>query len=231
MAPPKHPIIAIAYSEETRRAFVEALEAAGAQSVAAASFFDAETLALQGSYSGLLVDLPSIVKAKGDEKIVACSLTSFYPTLRVRAVGKMLVPMTMPGTARQDNSLNDFLLKSCASFEPRRLRRHRRREICLATLLHGPSSDERGFTLNLSWGGAFVLNTTPERFHIGESLNIYLPEPELLVPVTVCWLRPWGERKLSGLGVSFNLIDEPLAHALSLLLKSDPDNDRDRLVA
>lgn len=229
--PPHHPIIAIAYNEETRHAFVEALQASGAQAVAAASFYDAETLALHGSYSGLLVDLPSIVKAKGDEKVVACSLTSFFPTLRVRAVGKVLVPMTMPGSARQDNSLNDFLLKSCTGFEPRRLRRHRRRDICLATLLHAPSSHERGFTLNLSWSGAFVLNTAPERFNVGDTLNIYLPETELLVPVTVRWLRPWGERKLSGLGVSFNLIDEPLANALTLVLKSEPENDRDRLVA
>lgn len=229
--PPKHPIIVIAYTEETRHAFATALQKAGAEAVVAESFFDAETLVLQGSYSGLLVDLPAIVKAKGDEKVIACSLTNFFPTLRVRAVGTMLVPMTMPGAARQDNSLNDFLLKSCASFEPRRLRLHRRRDICLAIQLNGPQSEERGFTLNLSWGGAFILHTFPERFSIGGQLDIYLPEAELLVPTTIRWLRPWGERKLSGLGVSFKQVDARLADALTALLKSDPDNDRDRLVA
>lgn len=229
--PPKHPIIAIAYSEETRSAFLASLRKAGVEAVSAESFYDAETLVLHGTYSGLLVDLPSIVKAKGEEKVVACSLTNFFPTLRVRAVGSMLVPMTMPGTARQDNSLHDFLLKSCSDFEPRRLRLHRRREICLATQLHGPQSEERGFTLNLSWGGAFILTTFPERFADGDQLDIYLPEANLLIPTTVRWLRPWGERKLSGLGVSFNRLDEPLANVLTILLKSEPDNDRDRLVA
>lgn len=229
--PPKHPIIAIAYSEETRQAFVAVLEKAGVEAVAAASFYDAETLVLNGSYSGLLVDLPSIVKAKGDEKVVACSLTNFFPTLRVRAVGAVLVPMTMPGAARQDNSLNDFLLKSCTTFEPRRLRHHRRRELCLATRLHTPQSEERGFILNLSWGGAFILHTFPEQFEIGSHLNFYLTGAELVIPVTIRWLRPWGERKLSGLGVSFNRLDEPLTDALTILLKSDPNDDRDRLVA
>lgn len=226
-----YPIIAIAYNEETRNAFLTALQKAGAEAVTAESFYDAETLVLQGNYSGLLVDLPSIVKAKGDEKVVACSLTNFFPTLRVRAVGSVLVPMTMPGAARQDNSLNDFLIKSCAAFEPRRLRKHRRRDICLTTQLHSPQSDERGFILNLSWGGAFILETRPERFTVGSSLDIYLPEAELLVTTTVRWLRPWGERKLSGLGVSFDQTDQQLSEALTILLKSDPENDRDRLVA
>lgn len=226
-----YPIIAIAYNEETRSAFLTALQKAGAEAVTAESFYDAETLVLQGNYSGLLVDLPSIVKAKGDEKVVACSLTNFFPTLRVRAVGTVLVPMTMPGAARQDNSLNDFLLKSCAGFEPRRLRKHRRRDICLTTQLQSPRSDERGFILNLSWGGAFILETRPERFTVGSSLDIYLPEAELLVTTTVRWLRPWGERKLSGLGVSFDQTDQQLSEALTILLKSDPENDRDRLVA
>jgi hypothetical protein len=229
--PPKHPIIAIAYSEETRQAFVAALEQAGAEAVAAASFYDAETLVLSGSYSGLLVDLPSIVKAKGDEKVVACSLTNFFPTLRVRAVGSVLVPMTMPGAARQDNSLNDFLAKSCSSFEPRQLRRHRRRDIIMAAQLHGPDSSDRTFTLNLSWGGFFLLHTFPERFSIGEPLDIYLPEAELLVPTSIRWLRPWGERHLSGLGLAFDRVDDQLHEALTILLKSAPDNDRDRLVA
>jgi len=229
--PPNHPIIAIAYSEETRTAFVSAIQKAGAEAVAAESFFDAETLVLQGSYSGLLVDLPAIVKAKGDEKVIACSLTNFFPTLRVRAVGTMLVPMTMPGAARQDNSLNDFLAKSCSTFEPRRLRHHRRRDIIMAVQLHGPESSERTFTLNLSWGGVFLLHNFPERFTIGDPLTIYLPEAELLVPTSIRWLRPWGERRFSGLGLQFSCIDDQLHEALAILLKSDPDNDRDRLVA
>ena len=229
--PPKHPIIAIAYSEETRQAFVAALEQAGAEAVAAASFYDAETLVLSGSYSGLLVDLPSIVKAKGDEKVVACSLTNFFPTLRVRAVGSVLVPMTMPGAARQDNSLDDFLAKSCSIFEPRRLRHHRRREIIMAAQLHGPQSSERSFIINLSWGGLFLLHSFPERFTIGDRLDLYLPEAELLIPTCICWLRPWGDRRLSGLGLQFSRIDDHLHEALTILLKSDPAHDRDRLVA
>ena len=77
----------------------------------------------------------------------------------------------------------------------------------------------------------FRSETRPERFTVGSSLDIYLPEAELLVTTTVRWLRPWGERKLSGLGVSFDQTDQQLSEALTILLKSDPENDRDRLVA
>ena len=100
------------------------------------SFLEAEDVAREGVFNGILVDLQSIVKAKGDEKIIACSLTGFYPTLRVRALGSMLVPMAMPGDAKQDSSINDFLTKSCSTFAPRRLRLHRRRDITLSAENH-----------------------------------------------------------------------------------------------
>ena len=101
----------------------------------------------------------------------------------------------------------------------------------MAAQLHGPESCERAFTLNLSWGGVFLLHSFPERFTIGDPLDIYLPEAELLVPTCIRWLRPWGERRFSGLGLQFSRIDDQLHEALTILLKSDPDNDRDRLVA
>ena len=101
----------------------------------------------------------------------------------------------------------------------------------MAAQLHEPESCDRTFTLNLSWGGFFLLHSFPERFSIDEPLTIYLPEAELLVPTTIRWLRPWGERHLSGLGLAFTRVDDQLHEALTILLKSEPDNDRDRLVA
>ena len=104
MAQPSHPILVVSYGEETRAALVTTLNNNGASTVSCATFCDAENLALAGLYSGILVDLPSIIKSKGEEKIVAYTLANFFPILRVRTMGGMLVPMAMPGSAKQDKS-------------------------------------------------------------------------------------------------------------------------------
>jgi hypothetical protein len=127
-----NPILVISYNADIRKALVDNLLWINAAGVPCESFLEAEDIAREGVYNGILVDLQSIVKAKGDEKVIACSLTGFYPTLRVRAIGGMLVPMAMPGDARQDNSLSDFLSRSCLAFTPRRLRLHRRRDVVLS---------------------------------------------------------------------------------------------------
>jgi len=141
----------------------------------------------------------------------------------------MLVPMTLAGDARQDNNLQDFLEKTCSRFTPRKLRLYRRRPLCISTLLGESGTEQRGYTLDLSWGGAFVSDTSPERFLAGEQHDLVLHEFSVKVPVTIRWIRPWGERFAPGIGVSFNQLDKNLEQILRLLLKTSPELDRDRL--
>lgn len=229
MPHPEEPILVIAYNDSSRNVLTAEIEKNDFRAAPCSTFAEAEELALYGCYSGLLIDLPAIVKAKGEEKIVACTLAGFFPTLRVRIIGSMLVPMTLAGDARQDNSLQDFLQKSCSRFTPRRLRLHRRRPVCIATMLKEGGTEQRGYTLDISWGGAFITDTRPERFSVGEQFDLVLHEFGVTTSVTIRWIRPWGERFVPGIGVSFDQRDENLDQVLRLVLKTSPELDRDRL--
>lgn len=227
---PPYPILVISYTDVARSALTATLESSNTPSVACSTFCEAEELALQGLYSGILVDLPSIIKAKGEEKIVAYTLTNFFPTMRVRALGSVLVPMTMPGSAKQDKSLNDFLNTTCPAFFPRKLRAFRRHTVCLATIVKYKGEEFRGFTLNLGWGGAFIVDVGAEKFSAKAETTIFLPEFACEIEATICWIRPWGQRYAPGIGVGFNQLDETVESTLARLLNSRKDFDRDRLV-
>jgi len=226
-----NPILVISYNTDIRKALSDDLLRNNAIGIPCESFLEAEDIAREGVYSGILVDLQSIVKAKAEEKIIACSLTGFYPTLRVRALGSMLVPMAMPGDAKQDNSLSDFLCKSCAAFTPRRLRLHRRRDIILSATCSFSLPADRLFTLNLSWGGAFIVDAYPDKYEIGQMIQLEFPEFDLSVRASVCWIRTWGQRSVPGIGVAFLNADEELETILAKLIQRDKFNDRDRMIA
>lgn len=231
MTLPSHPILVVSYTQDTLAALTATLGKNGAAAAPCTTFCEAENLALEGLYSGLLVDLPSIIKSKGEEKIVACTLANFFPTLRVRALGSMLVPMSMPGIAKQDKSLNDFLNTTCSAFEPRKLRRHKRHKIPISTLMHYNGVDYRGFTLDVGWGGAFIADVFPEKFRTGEEITIRLVEYDFEVRSTICSLTPWGQCAASGVSINFGDLDEKTESVLASILKTRKEFDRDRLVA
>ncbi len=222
-------LLVVSYNAQSRRSLIENLESVGATGTACETFLQAEDLARENAYNGILVDLQSIVKAKGDEKAIACSLIALYPALRVRVLGSLLVPMAMSGDERQESSLINFLRDSCTPVTPRRLRQYRRRDVVLPALL-GPSPGERAVIVNLSWGGAFVADVRPERFAIGSELKLALPEFGVETVVTVRRIQPWGERRIPGIGVAFGVLDEKLETALASVLKSCSTDDRDRIV-
>lgn len=227
----QYPIMVVSYSDESIAAMVATLNNSDVASVVCRSFCEAEELALQGLYGGLLVDLPTIVKSKGEEKIVAYTLANFFPTLRVRAMGSMLVPMSMPGVAKQDKNLIDFINVTCRNFAPRKLRAYRRHPACLPAIVSYSGAEYRSFTLNLAWGGAFIVDVASEKYSNDTDISVILPEFETSVDACIRWIKPWGERSAPGIGISFKHLDEPLEALLASLLKSNKGFDRDRLLA
>ena len=225
-------ILVISYTDETRAALTAVLNKSGAIAAPCSSFCEAENLALDGLYSGILVDLPSIVKSKGEEKIVACTLANFFPILRVRTMGGMLVPMAMPGSAKQDKNLDDFLSKTCATFNPRKLRLFKRHPVCLSALVNYNGAESRGFTLNISWGGMFVVDLCAERFRIGDRLTIVIPEFDCHMHAEVSRTKPWAiMRTPPGIGLRFTRMDETVESVIAGITRSCKEFDRDRVSA
>jgi hypothetical protein len=220
------PMLVIAYDEKVRAVLMESLAQLPLRAEPCDSFCKAESIALQRPCKGVIVDLTAMIKAKSEEKIVAYTLASFFPTLRVRAMGPMIVPMTLSGEAKQEKSLLDFLSKTCAGFTPRRLRRHSRKAICIPIFL----GDDRGFTLDISWGGAFVADMNPERFSLGARLALSLPDFKMTVEVVVARIQLWGEHRPPGIGVEFVTVSPELEVNLRGLLLSSKDSDHDRQI-
>jgi hypothetical protein len=226
---PSHPILVVSYVDETRAALVATLNNNSVAAASCSTFCEAENLALKGLYSGLLIDLPSIIKSKGEEKMVAYTLTNFFPTLRVRAMGSMLVPMAMPGSAKQDKSLGDFLSVTCPAFIPRSLRAFRRHPVCISTLIHCHGTEYRSFTKDLSWGGAFIVDVFSERFADETDVSVSFLECGFTLDASIRWIKPWGHRFAPGIGISFGALDETVIAVFSGLLKTSREFDRDRL--
>ena len=224
------PILVVSYNDDTRAALTAALNNINVSAIACANFCEAENLARQCLYNGLLVDLPTFIKSKGEEKIVAYTLANCYPTLKVRAVGSVMIPMAMPGNAKQDKSLNDFISKTCASFYPRKLRAYRRHPVCLSTILHYKGEEFRSFTQDLSWGGAFTVDVFTEKFSVEGEIIISIPELGFDLNATINWIKPWGQRQTPGIGVSFNTLDKSVEAVFADIFRSRKDFDRDRVV-
>lgn len=223
-------ILVVSYTDNVRETIARQLQSFNVQSTPCSTFLEAEEIAQEGLYGGMLIDLQSIIKSKGEEKSVAYSLTNFYPSLRVRAMGSMVIPMAMPGDKRQDSTLSDFLSKTCAGFTERRLRRLRRREIILPVLLDRNKYESRGFTSDISWGGAFIVTPFPEKYTPNTDLSLFLQDMEIEIPSTIRWIRPFGMRMQPGLGVEFTNIDVELEEILRNILNHGRTNSRDRLV-
>jgi hypothetical protein len=227
---PDYPVLAVAYDDKSRAALAASTEPFGVRTVSCASFGEAQSYALSGCCQGVLVDLATMIKAKDEERVAAHTLTGLYPTLRVKTMGSMLIPMIMSGDAKQDKSLRDFLTKTCLEFTPRKLRSSKRRNVCVPAYV----GTERGFTVDISWSGAFIATMNPERYLPGGEGAVTLlfdHDSELSVEVIVARVQVWGERRPPGIGVQFKQLGQELERSLFALLRSDKDNDRDRLVA
>ena len=223
---PDYPVLVIAYDDKSRETLMANIKPFGVTAIPCPLFCDAENYALSESCKGILVDLATMIKSKAEEKIVAYTLTNIYPTLRVKTMGSMLIPMAMAGDAKQDKSLNDFFTKTCAGFTPRRLRAHKRKYICVPVLIGA----ERAFTLDLSWSGMFIANMNPEQFSIGQELTVTFPDFGRDVDVIVTKVQNWGYHHPPGIGVQFRNIESDFENDLFPLLKSDKNKDRDRQV-
>lgn len=224
---PEFTILVVAYNESSRKSLAASLLPYDVPATVCSTFCEAEDLALKGQYGGILVDLATMIKAKAEEKIVAYTLAGFYPTLRVKTMGTMLIPMSMAGEAKQDKSLNDFLTKTCAQFTPRRLRAFKRKDVSLSTTINM----ERGFTLNVSWSGMFIADMYPEKYSVGDELTVTLPEFEKHIEVVVARTQSWGQRRPAGIGVKYKFLSQDMECSLFSVLRSDKNKERDRIIA
>jgi Tfp pilus assembly protein PilZ len=112
------------------------------------------------------------------------------------------------------------------------LRQFRRHPVCLSTLATYNGEELRGFTLDISWGGAFIVDLHAERFSVGDPVTITLTEFNCHIAAEVRRIKPWGIlRHPPGIGLLFSSLDETIEHNISSITKTRKEFDRDRLTA
>jgi Tfp pilus assembly protein PilZ len=201
---------------EARAAYEEALKNVGAAYDVAASFHEVMRLSTEQPYSGLLIDILTLIRCSKEEKTIAYDCINYYPSLRVKwdARNGSMNLSPLEGSGVSETTLCSFIETRCKPFTARSLRKFQRKDLVLSLLLStrpecGESDCLKSFTANLSLGGAFVHTTTPQAK--GERVWLrFLDLPELdPLEAEVCWCIEWGTcRSIPGIGVRFSSISE-----------------------
>jgi hypothetical protein len=214
-------ILMVVKEVDARDAYEEVLQRVGVSYDIVETFTELQRISTAVPYSGLLVDILTLIRCSKEEKAIAYDCLNYYPSLRLKWDGRdrsiNLSPLERSETADVGATLSFFIETRCKAFTARTLRRFDRKENYLNLLLsHRPDCGEgeclKSFTINISRGGAFVHTCKPPQK--GERVWLRfreLPEDEPLQAV-VCWCIEWGIcRSIPGIGVQFEgLTDQQL---------------------
>lgn len=199
------------------------------------SFREAENLALSNPFSGVLADIPTVIKARGEEKLIASSLQNVYPFLRAKVSGDLILPIIMPGGCEGEQSIARFFENAGRTFVPRRIRTYKRHKYHLPVLIRQEEvCDElQSFTMDVSWSGAFIVMNDPGAMNVGHAIIVQFPSLNIAIDASVIRIQAWGHSGVvPGIGLAWHLPIEPAAEkGLHAVLKMKKERDRDRLLA
>lgn len=166
--------------------------------------------------NGLLLDVPTMVRATENEKVLAHDLCQVYPSLRLRwdPRSKAVRPLHFGQSAGGSSALEQFLYGECAAFQARTTRINSRISAHFNLLIAGTSDlvaehGERSVTLNVSAGGCFVVSMEP----LPNGTEIWVSFRDLAdqhpVRCEVRWVQEWGKTlKAPGMGLRFLSMDQ-----------------------
>jgi len=218
-------ILMVVTEEEAKAAYEKALRELNVSYDVAGSFNEVLGMTIERAYSGLLIDILTLVRSSKEEKTIAYECINYYPSLRVkwdaRTKRMNLSPLEQSFSADAGATLGFFIEQRCRAFAARPLRRHNRRETVLSLLLSTSADFTAGetvksFTVNISRGGAFVHMAEP--CAQGETVWLRFSELPELGPLkgVVCWRIEWGAcRSIPGVGVMFDGLSEEQEKALA----------------
>lgn len=186
-----------------------------------------EATLIDTPYNGIILDVPTLIRASGDQKRKSQILLEFYPVLRLsfRPHLKPSQGLTDGLSTSRTSTIGEFLSHDCARFKARPLRSCQRCPITLNVLVASSvdgllNQGMKAYTVNVSLTGCFI--ATPEPPPVGSLIHALFTDFAQSVPVEleVCWNSPWGEAKrVPGFGARFTKLNENQNEALVDLLR------------
>jgi len=219
-------VLLISRSASRSQIYREALDALGISCLAISELKEAVVLASGTPLSGILLDMPVLIKATPSEKLASEDIFKALPSAYLNIAPatdaiKLLTANGMQGVAR---TLDEFA-ELCKGFAPRMVRPKDRYPLYLQALLTatpGQDSPEQTVTLNVSSQGCFLFSSSPD-YQLNQQVEIQFIGLADKAPVraTICWLRRWGsgEHQIPGIGVSFDTLSEAQRSEITRLLE------------
>ena len=205
-----------------KQKYLEALNDCEVQVFVASTFYDLSEDICNHTYHGLLLDLPTKMKAIRKSKSYVYQLVEKFPVAHLvldNKTGRI-------GCCRFNNkscsSLLDFINSQCRNSVPQRIREESRKELHLSLRLYKKKDDmrpERSVTKNISSGGCFVIST--RRWKLGSDVWLQFSEMKDfdLIQAQIRSVVKWGEgRQIPGIGLEFKDLSRSQVESLAKVL-------------
>jgi len=207
----KTKILLIAEAGLARTAYIKVLQGLDVQ-VDCISSPDGMTAALTCvAYSGLLVDVPTMIRCECEDKNRITRIMDRFPVLRLMYNPHFggIRGLAQGGTLRDNRDLGEFILEECVPFYPRSIRVAPRKEVILNVLLLDTICDaalaaERTVTVNLSEHGCFIYSVSDWQLLSSAWIVVNEFEDKTPIELKIRWCGRWGEAmRMPGIGTSF----------------------------
>lgn len=162
-------------------------------------------------YSGVLVDVPTMIRCQCDNKNRITKIMNRFPVLKLMydpAHGGVR-GLAHGGTFKDNRNLSDFVLHECVPFEPRSIRVAKRQPVVFNVMLLdeigcGDLNGERTVTVNVSEHGCFVYTVNDWTMFSPAWMVVNEFEDKTPIELRVRWQGQWGMNMcLPGIGTSF----------------------------
>jgi hypothetical protein len=175
-----------------------------------------ETTLQDTPYNGLLLDVPTMIRASTSQKAKVLALLEYYPVLRLsyRAPVDEIHGLADGQTAPRTRTLEDFVGGDCSRLPARAVRAFKRCHLVFnVLLLDSPerplAEGEKAFTIDVSESGCFVATARPPECGRPVSVVLCDLEDQTPIPLEVRWRILWGETmRTPGFGARFLSLTE-----------------------
>lgn len=217
--PPR--ILLVAQPGEACTIYEAALHRTGAQVDTVAStdtFYGAVT---HFAYNGIVIDIPTKIKALSDHKDLVYSILGRFPVIQVnfdRLSGR--IRALLYGHHERAGTLEELIREACGQSPPRKLRSEERKPLHYNVLLStqpqfDPQTLIRTVTMDVSLNGCFLFSAA--RYQLGARVWLRIMDIYDKTPISgiVRHKRKWGQAMVvPGIGVEFETIKESQRRSL-----------------
>jgi hypothetical protein len=173
------------------------------------------------AYNGIVIDIPTKIKALNEHKDLVYSILDRFPVIQVNFDQRSRrIRALLYGHHERTGCLEDLIRESCWHMPPRKLRSEERKPLHYNVLLSttrafNPQTLIRTVTIDVSMNGCFLFSAA--RFQVGARVWMRIMDLYDKTPISgiVRHKRHWGEAMIiPGIGVEFETIQESQRRAL-----------------